>query len=110
MASCTENLAHIPHPRMAFAERKLRHILETGLTLLAHSHLSNKYWIDAFLTAVYIINRLPTPTLQYKSPYLKLYKHEPDYQNLRVFGCLVILSFGPMPPISSNIDQNPVSF
>jgi transposase InsO family protein len=25
------------------AERKLRHILEIGLTLLAHSHLSNKY-------------------------------------------------------------------
>ena len=24
-------------------ERKLRHILETSLTLLAHSHLSNKY-------------------------------------------------------------------
>jgi transposase InsO family protein len=33
------------------AERKLRHILETGLTLLAHSGLSNKYWVDAFLTA-----------------------------------------------------------
>jgi transposase InsO family protein len=25
------------------AEKKLRHILETGLTLLAHSHLSNSY-------------------------------------------------------------------
>jgi hypothetical protein len=34
-------------------ERKLRHILETGLTLLAHSHLSDKYWVDAFLTDVY---------------------------------------------------------
>jgi hypothetical protein len=35
------------------AERKLKHILETGLTLLAHSHLSNKYWVDAFLIDVY---------------------------------------------------------
>jgi hypothetical protein len=75
-------------PHNGLAERKLRHILDTGLTLLAHSHLSNRYWVDAFLTVVYIINRLPTPTLQYKSPYLKLYKHDPDYQNLRVFGCL----------------------
>ena len=58
------------------------------MTLLAYSYLSNQYWVDAFLTAVYIINKLPTPTLKYKSPYLKLYKHEPDYQNLRVFGCL----------------------
>jgi hypothetical protein len=69
------------------AERKLRHILETGLTLLAHSSLSNKYWADAFVTAVYIINRLPTPTLNYKSPYFKLYSKDPDYQSLKVFGC-----------------------
>lgn len=45
------------------AERKLRNILETGLTLLAHSQLSHKFWVDAFLTAMHIINRLPTPTL-----------------------------------------------
>jgi hypothetical protein len=70
------------------AERKLRHILETGLTLLAHSHLSNRYWPDAFLTAVYIINRLPTPILQNTSPFFKLYNREPDYKRLRVFGCL----------------------
>jgi hypothetical protein len=81
------------------AERKLRHILETGLTLLAHSHLSNKYWVDAFLTAVYIINRLPTPTLQNQSPYLKLYKRDPDYKKLRVFGCLC---YPPLQPYNSH--------
>jgi hypothetical protein len=70
------------------AERKLRHILETGLTLLAHCHLSNRYWVDAFITAVHIINRLPTPTLQHLSPFFKLYNREPNYQELRVFGCL----------------------
>jgi hypothetical protein len=75
-------------PQNGLAERKLRHILETGLTLLAHSHLSNKYWVDSFLTAVYVINRLPTPVLQNMSPYSKLYKKAPDYQKLRVFGCL----------------------
>jgi len=79
-----------PHtsPQNGLAERKLRHILETGLTLLAHSQLSNKYWVDAFITAVHIINRLPTPTLQYSSPFFKLYNREPNYQELRVFGCL----------------------
>jgi hypothetical protein len=69
------------------AERKLRHILETGLTLLAHSSLSNKYWADAFVTAVHIINRLPTPILDHKSPFSKLHSKEPDYHSLRVFGC-----------------------
>jgi hypothetical protein len=69
------------------AERKLRHILETGLTLLAHSHLSNSYWVDAFLTATHLINRLPTPTLNNVSPYFQLYHKEPEYHKLKVFGC-----------------------
>jgi hypothetical protein len=75
-------------PQNGVAERKLRHILEMGLTLLAHSHLSNKYWPDAFNTAVYIINRLPTPILEHVSPYFKVYNRDPDYQAFRVFGCL----------------------
>jgi hypothetical protein len=70
------------------AERKLRHIVEIGLTLLARSHLSNRYWVDAFLIAVYVINRLPTPILNHQTPYSKLYHRDPDYQKLKVFGCL----------------------
>ncbi|XP_059449525.1 receptor-like protein 7 [Corylus avellana] len=31
---------------------------------------------------------LPTPTLDHKSSYFKLYPREPDYEKLRVFGCL----------------------
>jgi transposase InsO family protein len=73
-------------------ERKLRLVLKTGLTLLAHSHLSNRYWVDAFLTAVCIINRLPTPTLQNKSPYLKLYYRDPDYKKLRFWLSLLPLT------------------
>jgi hypothetical protein len=69
------------------AERKLRHILETGLTLLAHCGLSNRYWVDAFLTSIYIINRLPTPVLHQSSPYEKLFNRSPNYSLLRVFGC-----------------------
>jgi hypothetical protein len=79
-------------------ERKLRRILETSLTLLAHSHLSNKYWVDAFLCATYIINRLPTPILEHISLYFKHYNKEPNYKALRVFGykCYPLLhSCGP---------------
>jgi transposase InsO family protein len=70
------------------AERKLRHILKTGLTLLAHAHLSNKYWVDSFITAVYTINRLPTHVLNHLSHDEKLFQRSPDYQRFRVFGCL----------------------
>lgn len=35
-----------------------------------------------------MINRLPSPILENKSPYEKLYNHLPDLKHLRVFGCL----------------------
>jgi hypothetical protein len=69
------------------AKRKHRHVVDTGLALLAHSGLSTKYWVDAFLTAIYLINRLPTPTISNQTPYFKLFHHDPDYNILRTFGC-----------------------
>ncbi|RVW71301.1 Retrovirus-related Pol polyprotein from transposon RE2 [Vitis vinifera] len=46
------------------------------------------YWPFAFSTAVYLINRLPTPTLNHLSPYFKLFGTFPNYFKLRSFGCL----------------------
>jgi hypothetical protein len=37
-----------------------RHILETDLTLLAQSGLPPNYWVDAFLTSIFFINRMPS--------------------------------------------------
>uniref|UniRef100_A0A803PM38 Integrase catalytic domain-containing protein n=1 Tax=Cannabis sativa TaxID=3483 RepID=A0A803PM38_CANSA len=68
------------------AERKHRHIVEMGLTLLAQAHVPQKYWWDAFQTAVYLINRLPTPVLKLKTPFEVLFKQQPDYKFLKVFG------------------------
>ena len=45
------------------------------------------FWWDAFNTAVYLINRLPTLLLNNQSPMRKLYHQEPDYSFLRYFGC-----------------------
>jgi hypothetical protein len=69
------------------AERKHRHVVETGLALLAQSKLPTFYWVDAFNTSVYLINRMPSPVLQNKCPYSKLLQKNPDYSLLRVFGC-----------------------
>ena len=69
------------------AERKHRHLVETGLALLAHSSLPLWFWDEAFLTACYLINRMPTPVLNKDTPIFRLLKTQPNYDFLRTFGC-----------------------
>uniref|UniRef100_A0A2N9I9N7 CCHC-type domain-containing protein n=1 Tax=Fagus sylvatica TaxID=28930 RepID=A0A2N9I9N7_FAGSY len=69
------------------AERKHRHIVETGLTMLFHARLPKNLWIEAFMTAVYLINRLPSSTIAMATPFFKLHGVNPDYNSLKVFGC-----------------------
>ncbi|KAL6311733.1 hypothetical protein AAG906_020728 [Vitis piasezkii] len=70
------------------AERKHRHVVETGLAMLHKASLPLKYWSYAFLAAAYLINRLPTPILKHQSPFESLFQHMPNYDKLRAFGCL----------------------
>jgi transposase InsO family protein len=70
------------------AERKHRHVVEMGLSLLAQSGLPQSFWVESFLTATFLINRLPTPLLNHCSPYFMLFQQIPDYSLLRSFGCL----------------------
>jgi hypothetical protein len=77
------------------AERKHRHIVETSLTLLAQSHLPSRYWVEAFQTGVYLINILPSSTIKFSTPYFKLFKIEPNYASLKVFGCACYLLLRP---------------
>lgn len=71
---------------MGLVERKHRHVIETGLALLAHASVPHLYWHEAFRTAVYLINRLPSPVLHSQSPRSCLFHKSPDYKFLRVFG------------------------
>ena len=75
------------HQQNGSAERKHRHIVETGLALLAHADVPIKFWDDAFLTATYLINRLPTHVIDKKCPLERLFHTPPNYSLLKVFGC-----------------------
>ena len=66
------------------AERKHRHIVELGLSMMFHSNTPLHYWVEAFFTANYIVNLLPSQTK--KSPHERLFQNKPDYSMLRVFG------------------------
>ncbi|KAJ0535144.1 putative RNA-directed DNA polymerase [Helianthus annuus] len=70
------------------AERKNRHLSEVARALLFHARLPKKFWYDAYATAAFLINRLPSPVLHHSSPYEVLFGSRPDYSLLRTFGCL----------------------
>lgn len=51
-----------------------------------------KFWDDCVLTAVFLINRLPSPVIGNKTPYEKLTGKQPEYESLKTFGCLCYVS------------------
>lgn len=83
------------HEQKGRVERRHRHIVETGLALLARANLPMRFWHFAFETAVHLINRLPTPVLCHESPYSVVHKSPADYSFLRVFGSLCYLHLRP---------------
>lgn len=60
-----------------------------GLTLLAHSSMPLKFWDEAFLTAMFLINHLPSNVINHETPIGHLHGQELDYTFLRTFGCAV---------------------
>ena len=47
-----------------------------------------KYWDEAFIDATYLINRLPSKVIGYTTPLERWFHQKPDYNSLKVFGCV----------------------
>jgi hypothetical protein len=73
------------HQQNGVAECKHRHIVETGLALLAHSSLPLQFLDEAFITVCYLINQLPSKSLRLVTPFEHLLAKQPSYDQLRVF-------------------------
>ena len=85
---------HTPEQN-GLAGRKYRHIIETSITLLHQAQLPPSLWSFACQTLVYQINRMPTQTLNHKSPFEVLYGFVPEVNHLRIFGCSCYPLFRP---------------
>jgi hypothetical protein len=46
------------------------------------------YWAEAALTAAYLLNRRPCLATGNSIPFERLFNWPPDFNSLRVFGCL----------------------
>lgn len=70
------------------AERKHKHVLEVTRALRFQAEIPIKFWGLCVIAAVYLINRLSSSVLQYKSPYEVLHNKPPSLTHLRVIRCL----------------------
>jgi len=77
------------HQQNGSAKRKHHHIVEVGLTLLAQSSMPLKFWDEASVMVVFLINRLPSKVTDNETPYERLLGAQLDYTFLRSFGCTI---------------------
>lgn len=73
-------------------DRKHNQLFEIIRALRFQDGLPLKYWDECLLTTTYIINILLSSVLHFKSPYQLLYNKLPDYQSIKIFGCLCYAS------------------
>ena len=92
MAPFPTILAHIPLNKMVMPNANFVTFL---MLCVPFSYLPlslSVYWGEATLTAVYTINRIPSPTIHKKSPFELLYDKLQEYSSLRIFGCVCFVS------------------
>ncbi|KAK1436331.1 hypothetical protein QVD17_02110 [Tagetes erecta] len=91
-------------------ERRHRHVVETGLTLMAQSAIPKRFWHFAFDTAVYLINRMPSRTTSRISPFEHIFHRSPNFNYLRVFGCQCFPHLRPYNPHKMDLRSTPCIF
>ena len=73
-------------------KRKHRHLLDIAKALSFQFKAPMSFWGECVQCATYLINRTPLSSLNYITPYEKLFHHKPQYDHLRSFGCLCFAS------------------
>ncbi|KAL0293025.1 UNVERIFIED_CONTAM: Retrovirus-related Pol polyprotein from transposon TNT 1-94 [Sesamum radiatum] len=77
------------------AGRKNRHLLEVVRASLFEAHMPTSYWGEAVTVATYLINRMPSNSLQFLTPFDVLHKivSASTLPNLppKVFGCVAFV-------------------
>ncbi|KAK8935338.1 hypothetical protein KSP39_PZI014000 [Platanthera zijinensis] len=69
-------------------KRRNRTILEVARSMILHSGSPKSFWGEAITTVVYILNRLPSKSLQKTTPYEVLHGQKPSMSHLKTFGCI----------------------
>ena len=80
-----------PHQQEGRAERKHRSIVEISLTMLAQASMDLLFWWEAFVSATYLLNRLPTSVLLIFLLLNNSLGTPPEYKFLNFWVCLFFI-------------------
>ena len=70
-------------------ERKNRHLLENARDFLFQMDVPNHFWANAFSTACFLLNRIPSLVLNWATTYHQLFPNKPLFPiDHKVFGCI----------------------
>lgn len=92
---CTENgiKRHMTAPyspqQNGVVERRNQTVMGMARSMMKTMKVPAEFWGEAVTTAVYILNRSQTKSVEGMTPYEAWYKHKPSVHHLRTFGCLV---------------------
>jgi len=70
-------------------ERRNQTVVEMARCLLKSKGMPPKFWGEAVVTAVFILNRAPTKALKDMTPYEAWHGKKPRVDHLKTFGCIV---------------------
>ncbi|XP_024316275.1 uncharacterized protein LOC100822297 isoform X1 [Brachypodium distachyon] len=69
-------------------ERRNQTVVGMARSLLKSKNMPGTLWGEVVSTAVYILNRSPTKSVENKTPYEAWFKRKPNIEHLRIFGCV----------------------
>ena len=81
-----EKSAPYEHEQNGLAERGIQNVLQQAMCQLFGADMSQGFWPYAVDTAVYLINRSPTTTLDNETPFEAWMGKHPNIKHLRTFG------------------------
>jgi hypothetical protein len=72
---------------MGYLNAKIVICLKKNRAIILQMNVPKHFWSYGILTAVYLVNRLPSRVLEFKSPLEVLQNKVPDISHIKVFGC-----------------------
>jgi hypothetical protein len=77
-------------------ERRNQTVVKMARCMMKSKGVPSRFWGEAVTTAVYLLNRSPTKSVQGRTPYEAWFGKKPSVQHLKTFGCIAhVKKIGP---------------